>query len=71
MMSKFPCTDCPVYVMCKNKLHTRKNPSAFGLCSLLNNYLLMSKDNVVYRINMTRDFFDLKSLDNNRIPYDY
>ena len=69
-MPEFPCTDCPIYIMCKNKIHAQKNPSAFTLCPILNTYLyghrpddpdllLVELETIVDRINEVRDYFGL------------
>ncbi len=67
-MLKFPCPDCPVYIMCKNKLYAHPVPM-FTICDILESYLFESGNHpgnypnaIAHRVNVARTFFDLAPL---------
>ena len=68
-MLKFPCPDCPVYIMCKNRLYSLPSQinvigDLFVQCPPLNSYLFEDIDNtetgkIMVRLNIARVFYGL------------
>jgi hypothetical protein len=61
-MIKFPCTKCPVYIMCKNRLHSTHPTSIFTMCTILHDYIFENinrteSGRVMDRLNIARTFF--------------
>lgn len=62
MLNELPCVKCPVFIMCKNKLHAKPVP-LFTICKTLEEHLFKYDGISNYnRIIAARSFFGLEAL---------
>ena len=69
--TQIPCYNCITFIMCKNRLRELMKVEKSGVtyipCDILQQYIQTNtstptENDVLYRINNTRDFFDIKDM---------